>query len=208
MKLKRKPKIILITLLIVIIISCIGLVGYKAFFNKPEVKEVKILNTIKEYGYQLKDTKTKKYKEMFAELENILQQDKINEEDYVKKISEMFIYDFYSLDDKVAKTDVGGVDFIYQPIMTNFLENAENTYYKYVESNIYGDRKQELPIVDEITINSVDTEEFAYEKTKDEKAYKINVTWTYTKADYDDYQKEATLIFIHDGKKLSLVELK
>lgn len=208
MKLKKKPKIILITLLIIIGLVTVSLIGYKLFFNKAQVKEVKILNTIKEYGYQLKDTKSKRYKEMFAELETILKANKVNEEEYVKKISEMFIYDFYSLDDKVAKTDVGGVDFIYQPILNNFLENAENTYYKYVESNIYNDRKQQLPIVDEITIDNVDTEEYAYEKTKDEKAYKVNVSWTYTKADYEDYQNKATLVFIHDGKKLSLVELK
>lgn len=208
MKLKKKPKIILITLIVIIVLSLIGTAGYKQFFSNNKVKEVKIINTIKKYGYQLKDSKTKKYKEMFMELETILKKDPVDEEKYVKKISEMFIYDFYSLEDKVAKTDVGGVDFIYEPISNNFLENAENTYYKYVESNIYNDRKQDLPVVDEIKINSIKTEEFAYEQTSDEKAYKVNVSWTYTKPEYDDYQKEATLIFIHDDIKLSLVELK
>ena len=208
MKLKKKPKIILITLIVLIALSIIGVVGYKMFFNKQDVKEVKILNTIKEYGYTLKDSKTKKYKTMFGELEEILKEKTVDEEKYVNKITQMFIYDFYSLDDKAAKTDVGGVEFVYQPILENFLQNAENTYYKYVESNIYNDRKQELPEVDEVTINSVEQESYTYNETKDEKAYKVNVSWTYTDSKYDDYQKEATLVFIHDGIKLSLVELK
>lgn len=208
MKLKKKPKIILITLIVLIALSIIGVVGYKMFFNKQDVKEVKILNTIKEYGYTLKDSKTKKYKTMFGELEEILNEKTVDEEKYVNKITQMFIYDFYSLDDKAAKTDVGGVEFVYQPILENFLQNAENTYYKYVESNIYNDRKQELPEVDEVTIKSVEQESYTYNETKDEKAYKVNVSWTYTDSKYDDYQKEATLVFIHDGIKLSLVELK
>ena len=145
---------------------------------------------------------------MFGELEEILNEKTVDEEKYVNKITQMFIYDFYSLDDKAAKTDVGGVEFVYQPILENFLQNAENTYYKYVESNIYNDRKQELPEVDEVTIKSVEQESYTYNETKDEKAYKVNVSWTYTDSKYDDYQKEATLVFIHDGIKLSLVELK
>ena len=120
----------------------------------------------------------------------------------------MFIYDFYSLNDKTAKTDVGGVDFVYSEITDNFLENAEDTYYKYVESNIYNDRKQALPIVSDITIDSVEKTEFAYGKKTDAEAYKVNVSWGYTESAFDDYQKKAELIFIHDDKKLCLVELQ
>ena len=208
MKLKKKPKMILITIGIITAITLVGTIGYKVFFDKKEVKEVKILNTIKEYDYKLKDSKTKKYKEMFGELEKILSEKSVDEEKYVKKISEMFIYDFYSLNDKVAKTDVGGVEFVYQPVMPNFLENAENTYYKYVESNIYNNREQKLPTVSEVTIDSIEKIEYAYGEQVDSNAYKVKISWTYTDADYSDYQQNATLIFIHDGKKLCLVELK
>ena len=46
----------------------------------------------------------------------------------------MFVYDFFSLEDKAAKTDVGGVEFVHPSAIANFLLNAEDTYYKYVES--------------------------------------------------------------------------
>lgn len=207
MKLKKKPKRILIGILVVVAVAAIAYAAINTFGGK-EVKEAKVLKTIKKYGYTLKDNKTKRYQEMFAELDKILKKDPVDEEEYAKQITKMFIYDFYSQEDKSAKTDVGGTDFIYQANLENFLENAEDTYYKYVESNIYGDRKQDLPVVDEITIDSVEQTEFAYGETADENAYEVKVSWTYTDDDFSDYQSEATLTFIHEGIKLSLAELK
>ena len=120
----------------------------------------------------------------------------------------MFIYDFYSLEDKTEKTDVGGVDFVYKPALENFLVNAQDTFYKYVESNIYGDRKQELPVVDTITIDAITNRPYAYGEKNDEKAYVVKANWTYTKEQFATYQKSAQLVFIHEDKKLSLVEIK
>lgn len=207
MKLKKKAKRIIIVVLI-IAIAAIGFVGYNVFFSKPEVAEAKVLKTIKKYGYTLKDNKSKRYQTMFEELDKILKKDPVNEEEYVKKIAEMFIYDFYTLNDKTAKTDVGGTDFVYTESLSNFLENAENTYYKYVESDIYDQRNQKLPTVDEITIDSVEKIEYAYAETSDDAAYEVKASWTYTDSDFAKYQNEATLTFIHEDTKLSLAELK
>lgn len=208
MKLRKKPKRILISIITIIILVISAFVIYKMFFAKNEVQETKILHTIKKYGYTLKDSKSDKYKKMFYELEKILKEDPVNEEKYVKKITQMFIYDFYSLSDKTAKTDVGGTDFIYSEILDNFLENAEDTYYKYVESDIYNQRKQKLPTVDKITIESCEETSFAYNEETDEKAYEVKVSWTYTDDSFKDYQNEATLVFIHNDIRLDLVELK
>ncbi len=208
MKLKKKAKNIIIIVLFLLALLAIIFVGYNTFFSQQEIKEVKVLKTIKKYGYTLKDNKTKRYQDMFEELNKVLQKDSVDEEAYVKKIAEMFVYDFYSLNDKSTKTDVGGTDFVYASILENFLTNAEDTYYKYVESNMYNDRKQSLPVVDEINIDSVEQTEFAYGEETDEEAYEVKVSWTYTDKGFNDYQKEATLTFIHDDIKLSLVELK
>ena len=208
MKLKKKPKRILITIIVMAAVAALGFVGYNIFFGKPEVKEAKVIKTIDKYGYTLKDNKTKRYQEMFEELDKILSKHSVDEEEYAKKITEMFIYDFYSLNDKSSQTDVGGTDFVYSQSLDNFLENAQDTYYKYVESNIYDDRDQKLPVVDKITINSVEQVPFAYGETTDEEAYEVKVSWTYTDDDFSAYQQEATLTFIHEDIKLSLAELK
>lgn len=209
MKLKKKAKIIL-TILLIIVVLIAGFIIYKQVSKTTETKEVKILSEIKDYGYKLKETKPKVYKDMFYELKDILEAKKVDEEAYLKQISKMYIYDFYSLKDKAAKTDVGGVDFVYSEVLSNYLLNAEDTYYKYVESNIYNDRKQDLPVVDSesIKIEDVKQEAYAYGEKTDESAYTVQVSWKYTDDAYSDYQKEATMVFIHDGKKLSLVELQ
>ena len=209
MKLKKKVKKVLVVFLVILLIV-LGVLAFKdkLFGTKNEVKEVKVVNTIKKYGYNLKENKPKAYKKMFEELKKILEAKEVDEEAYVKKISEMFIYDFYSLNDKTAKTDVGGVEFVYGDFLPNFLQNAQNTYYKYVENNIYGNRNQSLPVVSNIEVVSVDKEAFAYGDKTDDEAYKVKVTWSYTDNDFSDYQKEAEIIFIHDDIKLSLVELQ
>lgn len=207
MKLKKKYKIILIVLL-VIIIGVLGFLGYKKFFGAPSVKEAKVLNTIKDYDYVLKDNKSKKYQSLFKDLAKILEEKEVDYEKYASKLAEMFIVDFYSLDDKTAKTDVGGVDIVHPTALNNFLENAENTYYKYVESNIYNNRKQSLPEVNTVTIDSVEQTHYTYGDTIDEEAYLVKVNWDYTDEEFSEYQKEASLIFVHVDKKLYLVELK
>ena len=122
---------------------------------------------------------------------------------------------------KLAKTDVGGLDFVYPTVLENFMLNAESTYYKYLESNVYKNRKQKLPVVTNIKIEDITQEEFEYtkiidnvDKSKveeenelDEKAYIVDITWDYTSPSFDDYQKEATLTIVHKGKKLYIAEL-
>lgn len=208
MKLKKKPKMILFGIIAILVITLVAVVAVNLLSDKkPKVKEVKVLKSIESYGYDLKDNKNETYKKMFKELEDILRADEVKEEEYVKKIAEMFVYDFYSLEDKTAKTDVGGVDFVHPDALTNFLLNAEDTYYKYVESNLYGEREQELPMVDAITIENTTPTEYVYNKQK-YTAYEVKLNWTYTDESYNSYQKSATLIFVKDDIKYYLVELQ
>lgn len=208
MKLKKSVRNKLIIFLVIIAIVLAFFALKDVIFNKNSNKEVKIVDKIENYGYNLKETKPKAYKKMFEELKNILDDKEVNEEEYVKKISEMFIYDFYSLDDKIAKTDIGGVDFVHAAILGNFLEKAQDKYYKYVENNIYNNRKKTLPIVDKITIESVEKKAFAYSDQTDENAYEVKASWKYTNSKFSKYQKTATLVFVHENNKLSLVELQ
>ena len=209
MKLKKgvKKKLILAIILIAIVAVVAVVIMNLPKKDKEKVTEVKVVNEVEKYGYQLKETKSKKYKNMFDELKEILSEETVDEEKYVTKLAEMFIYDFYTLDDKSAKTDIGGVDFVYKDVLSNFLVNAQDTYYKYVENNIYGDRTQKLPEVDEILINATTKTTYIYNNTEYE-AYKINAGWSYTTEEFSSYQKNAALTFIKDDIKLYLVELK
>ncbi len=207
MKLKKKVKRFLIILLIVIVAAVGGFVFYEMTnTSKVTIKKATVLNEIKEYGYTLKSNKSKAYKKEFANLATILNSDSVDEEAYLKSITKLFILDFYTLSDKVANTDVGGVDFIHTDAKTNFLEKAEDTIYKYVENNMYGGRHQSLPTVKNVTIDNIQNVSFTLNKEVDSKAYQVTVSWTYTEE--NNYQNKATLTFAHEGKKLSLVEMK
>jgi len=221
MKMKKKVKKIVLIILFIALIIC-GLFAFNryGFSSSKSRKEVKVNDTIEGYGYNLKSNATHEYEELFNKLKTVLESEEKDEEEYVNLISQMFIIDFYTLDNKLAKSDVGGVDFVFSPILDNFITNAQNTYYRYVESDIYGERKQSLPIVKKVNVESVSQDSFEYTYTSvnedqeeeeirgdDDKAYIVKVSWEYTDSEFDDYQNSATLSFIHEWDKLSLVEL-
>ena len=56
MKLKKRAKII-IFLITIIVIGIIGFLVYKNFFGKNETEGAKVINSIEDYGYTLKDNK-------------------------------------------------------------------------------------------------------------------------------------------------------
>ena len=206
MKLKKSVKRFLIILLILIVLAGGAFLVWK-FYPKERAQEAAtVVSEIPGYGYTLKSNKSAQYKEMFQELTDILSESPVDEEAYVEQISKMFILDFYTLSNKVANTDVGGVDFVHSTAQANFLEKAEDTIYKYVESDIYGERDQKLPTVDEITVSSIDTVTYELSDSVDDNAYQVSLSWTY-KEDMG-YQNEAVLTFVHEGEKLSLVEME
>lgn len=205
MKLKKKVKVILI-IAIILIVAGLGFLAYESLQPK-NVRTATVENEIEEYGYTLKSTRNDRYKEMFQELKDILSEDPVDEEAYLEQVSKMFIMDFYTLNDKLANTDVGGIDFVHTNAKTNFLEKAEDTVYKYVESDIYGTRDQELPEVTDVTVEKIENIEYTIgTDVTDDNAYQVEVSLKY-KEDMD-YPTKATLIFVHEDNKLSLVEVE
>ncbi len=204
MKLKKKVKVMLV-LSVILIATGVGFIAYESIKPKA-VKKATVENEIKEYGYTLKSTRNDRYKEMFQELKDILSKKNVDEKAYLEQISKMFIMDFYTLNDKLANTDVGGIDFVHADAKTNFLEKSEDTVYKYVENDIYGNRDQKLPEVTDVTIESTENIEYTIGTDfTDDNAYQVEVSLKY-KEDMD-YPTKATLIFVHEDNKLSLVEV-
>lgn len=205
MKLKKKVKVILI-LAIILIVTGVGFLAYESIKPK-KVRTATVENEIPEYGYTLKSTRNDRYKKMFQELKEILDKKEVDEKAYLEQISKMFIMDFYTLDDKLANTDVGGIDFVHSDAKTNFLEKSEDTVYKYVENDIYGNRKQTLPEITDVTVENIENIEYTIGTDfTDANAYQVEVSIKY-KEDMD-YPTKATLTFVHEDNKLSLVEIE
>ena len=198
----KKNKLLIVVILIILILGGLYLLN---FGKKPEKIKSKITKTIENYNYNLYDNSTKNYKDLFDELSKVLSSDTVDEKKYIELISKMFIIDFYTLSNKTTNMDIGGLQFVHKDVVDNFKEKATATIYKFVETNIYGDRKQELPKVKEVTIERIEQKNFKYNKTSASNAYFVKVNWAYEKD--LGYETSKNLIFVHDDKALSLVEM-
>lgn len=176
--------------------------------KQEPVEQVKVEDKVetKEFNYTLYDNKSDLYKEYFQELKEELTKDIVNEDEYAKILAKLFITDFYSLEDKKTNTDIGGLDFIYEEMKENFILKAQDTIYKNVKSNVYGDRKQSLPKVKAVEITSATKKNVSIGTAQDPLGYIVVAKVTYEKD--LNYPKEITLTLVHKDKKLYIVEVK
>ncbi len=203
---KKKKKIIIIVSIVVVLLIGIGL-GFFFYFknkNNQPIKNVEVVDTISEYGYNLEDRDTVIYKEAFNNLKDVLKEEEINYEEYANCLGKLFIIDLYTIENKVNKYDVGSLDFIYPSEKEKFQNKVMDTMYKLVEDNTSNTRKQELPVVKNVTINS--TQNTTYKKGDTELvAYLLDITISYEKE--LGYDEHITLTIAKEENKLYVVNL-
>lgn len=204
-KRKLKKKVVILIILIVILVFLIGgFLLYKFVFTKEE-DHAKVVSEIPEYGYTLEEDQPKIYKELFKELAKVLKEENVDTEKYASIAGQMLAIDFYNLDNKVSKNDVGGTEFIKDNYIDNFVLEASDTVYKYIEQNLYGKRKQELPIVTSSSVKDIEKGSYTYANKTDDNAYKVTVNLEYKKD--LGYPKEVVVKFLHNGKRLEAYEM-
>lgn len=169
-----------------------------------DVQEVMILDSLEEYGYEIHDNDTELFKAYYEELKIILSADEIDDLAYVQKVAEMFITDLYNLDNKITKADIGGLEFIHPDYQDNFTLYISNELYKFLETDIYNDRDQELPVVSEVIIGEIEETTFTYNEVVYD-AYNIPLVITYEKD--LGYDQEATVTIIKDETHMYVVEM-
>lgn len=206
---KKKYKKIIIVLVILLLLV-FGAFAYCKFFkSKPAdtpIKEVKVTNTIENYGYNLEDRDTKLYKEKYEKLKELLSKDDYDKDEYIKLISELFIIDLYTIDNKISRYDVGGTEFMYTGAVSSFKASVENSLYKTVENDLEDNRNQALPIVSSIEITNYEPTTYEMPDQTVIDGYKVNLSWQYEKdLGYDD---TGVLIVIPDGNKMGIVFYK
>lgn len=211
MKKNKKRKVsykkIIFLLFVLVVIVCVGLlVINRNDNNNPGAAEVEVVDSIDNFDYQLNDNETAYYNELFSSLKELLINSEYNENEYAVLIGQLFLVDFYDLNSKVMKSDVGGSQFVYANYRSDFELGAMDNVYKFVESNVYGDRKQELPIVKKVEMISVDNNSYEYNDTVDNNAYYLTMSITYDKN--LGYPSKVDLVLIHNGDKLEVAEMK
>ncbi len=214
MKMKKKYKIIF-TLIILLILAGCGFFLYTKFFKKVEVVDnpitnvAKVTNQIEGYLYTLDDRDSELFATTFKELKELLEsKNEMNEEfmeEYAKYLAKLFVIDLYTIQNKVSKYDIGGLEYIYENALNSFRAKVLDTIYKTVEDDSYKTRTQTLPIVKTVTIDSMEQTNYQMEETE-YVAYEIKLSWDYeTNLGYDN---KGTIIMIEKEKKLYIVSFK
>lgn len=202
-----KKKVSIFVIILILIVAAISLTIF--FTNKKDddnTIKVEDVDTIEGYDYTLKSNSTKYFKDLFKQLKECLEADEVDEDEYAELVSKMFIADFFNLDNKISKSDVGGVQFVYKDFREDFVKLATTSIYKNVESDLYDDRKQNLPIVNNVSIEKGDNTSFTYGDQTDDNAYVMNFEIEY---DEDlDYQTSGTLTLIHNDKKIEVAAME
>lgn len=195
---KRSPIIILILILVVVFA-----VWY--FFFREKAIVVTVVSRIDDYNYYLDSNETRIYKKYYKELEEELEDNKVDEKRYAEIISKLFVIDFYTLTNKLTNQDIGGIQFLHSNLQNQFMIDASNTIYKYVKNNLSGNRRQKLPEVNKVEVTNIETSKYKNNNYQDDSSYQVSLEIGYVK-DYD-YPEEVTLTLIHEENKLVIVEV-
>ena len=207
----KKNTKILIALIVILVLMIVSGVLYFCVFKKEKPvevpqKEVIVTNTIDEYGYTLEDRDTELFKEKFEELKTLLQTTDSSEETYRTLVSELFIIDFFTIQNKISRYDIGGLEYVYSGALESFKSVAEDTIYKTVENNLDDTRKQDLPVVTSIEVTEMSETTFTMPDETEVNGYRVALAWEYE--ENLGYDTSGVLILIPDGNKMSVVFYK
>lgn len=205
MKKKRKLKKGLVLIIVIVLVLIIIFVCSTMLKKNKKPNEVKVEDQVETYGYTLDDNETSYYKDLFKKLKEVLNADTVDYEEYAKLVSQLFVADFFNLDNKVSNSDIGGIQFVYNDYRDSFMKFAKESIYHIVKNNLYGDRNQKLPIVSEVSVDKIEVDSVSYLDKSDKEGYVVDVTISY-KEDLG-YQEKATLYLVHADEKLEIVRM-
>lgn len=193
----------IIFIIIIALIIAMGIYVLTIFIpNKKANTKIDKEETIK-YDYTVYKRDSSLYKETFKDLKKVLDASEIDYNKYAEDVTKLFIIDFYTLNNKLSKDDIGGLQYIKSDFKDNFILNARNTIYKYIENNSDGKRNQELPEVSNVKTEKLEKGTYEIDKISYE-AYILDMTFEYKKD--LGYDTSAKFTLIKDGEKLYIVE--
>ena len=197
---QKKFKILLRIIVILIVLMLIILVAMQF---KPDVKKsnYKEIDKIANYNYLLEDRDSKLMQEVFNNLKNVLKSTEINYELYAEYLSELFVIDLFTMDNKDNKYDVGGAEYVLPEVVENYKLNVEDTIYKYMQDK-NTTKRDKYAIVKSINKDTLEQTKYTFNKTEYD-AYKITLNWDYEEV--NEYAKKGVITLIKKDNKLYIV---
>lgn len=192
---KKKWLLVLFIIFIILIASIVLLCLSKEETNTAIV----VKHSMEEYPYSLDERDTDLFEEEYDYLVKILTSEEIDYELYAEQISKLFIIDLYTLNNKISKYDVGGIDYLEDSIKSNFSLKVEDTLYKYISTL----DSELLPEVFEISITSISGDTIIYNEISYE-GYYVTLNWDYVED--LNYDTTGEIIIILEDDLLKIVE--
>lgn len=189
---RKKKRRVIISFLILLLLMCFIL--YYFLFGRKDNEHL-VVNEIKEYGYTLELRDTALMADIFNKLKSTLNDDAVDYEQYAIYLSELFIIDLYTIDNKVNMYDVGGDEYVYPDHKDNYKKKVEDTLYKYLVTE--KKRKLKMPIVDAISNTGIEETHYTYLE-KEYPAYDVELTWNYKSKSKYDTSGKVTIVNIDD----------
>ena len=137
-------------LIIIFLVLAIGAtyISSKYFFhNFKKKKFTVVVDNISSYGYTLDKRDTKIMKEKFNELKKVVKAKDIDYKKYSELISQLYVIDLYTIENKVNKYDVPCLEYIYSDQVEKFKSMIKWEFYSKIEDNSDKNRTQKLPVV-------------------------------------------------------------
>jgi len=197
---RNRFKIMLSIIIVLIILFVLVLISLN-FQTENKEPLYKVLDEINNYKYTLKDRDTNIMKDVFNNLKDTLSESEIDYELYAEYLSELFIIDLFTLNNKDNKYDVGGKEYVLPEVLDNYILNVEDTLYKYIV-DINSEDRDELPIVSGITKNKIEDTKYTYNDIE-YNGYIVSLSWEYEKD--LEYPTEGLVTLIKKDDKLYIV---
>ena len=197
---RKRFKYILRIIFILIILTIIILVLLQFKGKNTNAPKYKEIDAIKGYNYELEDRDTKLMQDIFKKLKKELNKNSVDYNLYAEYLSELFIIDLFTMNNKDNKYDVGSSEYVLDDVRENYIINVEDTIYKYLVEK--SNRKEKYPIVKSITKESLENTEYKFNNETYE-AYKVTLNWEYEKD--NKYDKKGIVTLIKKDNKLFVV---
>ncbi len=201
---RKSFKICLIIIFILLVLGVAILITLE-FKPSSNPKISKDIDKIANYNYHLQKRDTTLMQETFKSLKNLLSKKDIDYDLYATYLSELFIIDLFTMDNKNNKYDVGGLEYVLPEIADNYRLNVEDTLYKYLIETSKRTSNERYPVVKSINQESLENTQYTYQEVLYD-AYKIILNWEYE--ENLGYQTKAEIILIKKDKQLYIVSYK
>ena len=219
MKKKQQSKI-LVLISIIMSLAVIGVAGYNYIKTLKHNTDIDSVEVTKDDAYSIRKNATSYQKSIYDELSEALKEEPVQDNKIAGLVAQNFIADFYTWTNKFRLNDIGGLQFVYEPIRDNVYHNAQDSTYKdlyYYLNN--GGLKNTLEVEKVEITGSRPLDIFLHDtKGKEEqtdpktnkpvkgttnKAVQVDVKWTYkgtTTFDTTVYESDAKITLIKNGK--------